>query len=240
MVFNYRKESRDDILGPLDPLFEKRFIVLKEDGGIEVNAKINHSLPWHYVRTDPDRSCTTLRGIIFLAFKFVPSRCQECWKVVVKPKTLKELFQLEALQEGCDFYCKCGIEIRPEISTCYGGYFYFNSAEEGIAGLVKVREMVASGISPDIKVILKRGCTEMEAMFPNSSKWTVTEEQKRIEAKLFSKMSISKSPLKQTTDQLRRTRMNWVEFAWSIDDPTYYEFNDEPLYQPPDTYERQL
>ena len=238
MAFNYNEAIRDDILGPLDPFFDNRTLKYKRDGSIVVNSIINHDSPWHYVRAPGDKPCSILSRIIFPAFNFVPSRCQGCWKVVVRLRTLRELFQLEVLQEGCEFWCKCGIEIRPEVPANYGGYFYFNSSEEGIEGLIEVRKMIALGISKDIKVILKRGCTEMEAAFPNSSKWTVTDDQKRLEDKLFAKLVIPERPLIQTPEQVRRVKMNWVEFAWKIGDSTYSDYTDGlPLMQPPVNYE---
>ena len=64
--------------------------------------------------------------------KWVPSKCMGCWKVVVRLKTLKQLFSLLQLQMRMGRPSKCGIEVRESVNGLYGGYFYNHSLEEGL------------------------------------------------------------------------------------------------------------
>lgn len=239
MKFDYSDDSREDLLKVLEKWFDNGMLALTVDG-IKLNTYIPHKSPWYYIRTDLGRRCKILKDIIAPAFKFVPSRCQECWKVVVRPRSLKELFRLVDIQLECEFFCKCGIEVRPYVFGNYGGYFYFNSVSEGLAGLDEVRRLVGVGISPDVPVILKRGCTELERMVPHSSKWTTSDAQKRIEDNVLSSIYVPTKVTGQSPRQIKRVMRGWVEFAYDRGDKTYLEHsNNRPLFSAPDMWERQ-
>ena len=123
--------------------------------------------------------------------KMVHTHCQTCFKVVVMPRTFRELLALEEYQEECGLRCKCGIEVRDYVSRPYGGYFYswepgelitaqYDSEDgSGVFRVVDDEAALAKGRAKyekivddmsyittepgDMPVILKRGCTEFEA-----------------------------------------------------------------------------
>lgn len=107
------------------------------------NANVpDENLPWMFARLPPLEiaNCMLWKGIIFDIFcvnflhkedRFIPQGCQNCHKVVVKPRTYKELLDLRKLQVELDYPSKCGIEERSFSKGLYGGYFYCGGIEDG-------------------------------------------------------------------------------------------------------------
>jgi len=239
MEFNYSKENNNDIIRMFKRYLDNGSAILKEDGKIQIQVSESHDAPWYHVRPDDSRKCVLRHNILFPGLNLVPIRCHSCWKVIVRPRTLKELFKLSELQEKCGYYCKCGIEVRKFVSANYGGYFYFDTMKDGFDALDAIREMVWTHISPDVSVFLKRGCTEFEMKIPNSRNWAVMEDQMEIEKYILDRVELSATYEYQSPDQVLNVKRRWVEFACDRGDMTYMEFNGgNPLFAPPVTYER--
>jgi len=205
------------------------------DSGKEVKS------PWIHVKQDPYRNCDKLSLTEYL-FNFIPTRCLECWKVVVRPKTVIELIQLHNLMEdmnvGKDVYCKCGIEIgRQFVTETYGGYFYTNSLQEGLARKEEVQALCDKYIRPGIKVILKRYCSEFEILYGNSKGYNQPKDAKIKEAMIDNNVEL---PINSNTqpDLLKRDVIQgWIEHAHDRGDLSYKQLNnDEPLYSELQTY----
>ncbi len=224
----------------------------------------HHDVPWVYVRSHESRECGFWHQIVFDVYKYFPVGCLNCWKVVVRPRTVKELFQLHEYQSNVyPGHCKCGIETRPYVHGNYGGYFYNDSLNKGLESYRRVRADINRYISPDISVILKRACTEYEVTFGDSSKWEENLLQGFRLDKDGNKITILKlEVLMQRIAMLRanidleieepmegisykqpgfvkvKTMRSWLEHAYSIGDKTALEFNqpDGLFYAPSKTY----
>lgn len=194
--------------------------------------------PWWHNKTSINKECG-LWTIMFNHWGFIPRGCQECWKVVVRPRTLKELFALQEVEKKLDRPSKCGIEVRSYTAGHYGGYFYNNSLDEGRECYKTVREAVSDAISQDVKVILKRACTEMELGIGPSVFWKLTKENLELEDYISTRMDIGKSSLTQGQPDyvLNHLYKRWILWAHSHADWTYLEYtNGLPLYAPPVMY----
>ena len=198
--------------------------------------------PWHHVRSHPHLKCGLWHQIMFSIVggklpgrKFVPSPCQSCFKVVVRPKTLRQLFELLKLQKQMDVPSKCGIEKRPSVHGLYGGYFYTVGMEEGLERYKQVRQKVDEwpGLGPDIEVFLKRACTEYEHACGDSDTWEITKDQVEIEG-LINRWVVSDDiEHKQPEKLIEHTHRQWIEWAYANGDPTYADFTGgKPLYRP--------
>lgn len=230
-----------DLITPiLDPL-KKGAMYLTESGKVRFNVEgAQFDTPWVHPRTDPNRDCGLWHGIMFDYYGILPSPCFECWKVVVSPRTLKELFMLLDLQsEYWEGPCKCGIEVRDYTPRLYGGYFYNDSLDLGQEAYRKVRELVSEHISPDVKVILKRACTEFEMKLGPSNAWQLQPGQLEKEeaiAGLFDNRD--SAHWEQVTSIRPRVMRAWIQWAYKYGDKTYLEYNDGvPLY--PETVQYQ-
>ena len=222
-----------DIIEPIRPLLEKGVYRFSSSGKIEADFRMQAETPWVHIRQDSVRKCSLWHQVWFNYYNIIPAGCQKCWKVVVRPRTLKELFEVHDLLERLDMPSKCGIEKRYSVHGLYGAYLYNDSKEEGLSCLENIRELLPDGVS----AFLKRGCTEFEHKFGDSRQWNVTPEQLALERRLED-LFIDAIPRHKQSDELKRHIMaNWVRFAFANGDTTAKDYTDEPLYPDYVTFE---
>lgn len=242
-VSYYQHCIDQDIISHARPLLEKAGFKLRDgDGKIYVEATQAWDTPWHHIKHSGHVNCHLWHRIMFDVIfqkRFVPSECQQCWKIVVRPQSLLQLFALLELQKRLDRPSKCGIEVRESVHGLYGGYFYTRSLEEGLASYKEVRSAIDEdqNLGPNIVVLLKRACTEFEVACGPSDKWEVTPEQQALEA-LVNKWFVHDINVRQQSEHVVSfIHKKWIEWAYANGDSTYQYFtNGKPLYQPYVTY----
>jgi hypothetical protein len=237
-TFKYPKYN---ILRSLNPAFKKGMLYIRpEDHKIGMKTAVMWNTPWiHAGKDDPDRNCVLFHQIMLPHCNFIPSRCQECWKVVARPNTVSQLFKISALQHESDRDSKAGIELRSSVGGNYGAYWYNDSIEEGDECRQYVRGLCDKNGMEDVKVFLKRGCTEFEHQYGSSIDWGVTEEALEIEQAMTDAIVIDDPGDRAQPDYLvEEIQMRWIEFAHERGDKTYLEFTDgKPLYPAYVTYQ---
>lgn len=217
--------------------------VRESDGKFVAKLRVEHNTPWIHVKPFHEINCFLWKDILFhgivekklpASHRFVPIGCQNCFKVVVRPQTLDQLFELEALQKKMDLPAKCGVELRDTVFGNYGGYFYNRGLEAGLLCWSKIRKEVNECIHQglDIPVILKRGCTEMEHSLGRSDEWKMTDEQIEFETRLNQYFVNNISAIRQTDELKDDVRQRWIERAYSIGDKTYLNYTDGESLHP--------
>lgn len=242
-----------DVLTMLKPLLDSGGHILRDVDGkiIPKLVQVAKDTPWIHVRHMPGFDCGLWHQVIFNAIvtqlpeaqRFVPRHCQSCWKVVVKPRSLQQLFKLLELQTKLNRPSKSGIELRESVPGLYGGYFYNKSLPAGIEcyEAVKVGMLEDEFLAPlvdevdedgrTLRVILKRACTEYEHLVGDADKWTVTPEQNRIEDLIEQYVVGNDLEMKQPEHLLWNIKRRWIEWAWKNGDPTYGIYTaGKPLY----------
>ena len=221
-----------------------RYYLRMEDGKFMPNRpSMGHQAPWVYVKGSGAR-CDLYHRVFFDVLKHIPSYCRSCWKVVVMPRNLVELFNLYELQREMGVPCKCGIELRKTDSRLYGGYFYCRSLEEGQKRYEEVRELVNKHLSESTPVILKRYCTEFEigpdGKGPSNEVPDCTDEELEFEefvAEHFPRVWFGNVQPDHLTASVM---VDWIHHAHERGDPTYKEFTDgSPLFKPIVTYHKE-
>lgn len=246
----YSRCVSKDIIGLAKPLLERGGYNLRwGDGKFHADLSMTPETPWVHVKHDGTLDCHTWHAIMFDVIfkiageKYVPSPCQECWKIVARPQTLLGLFALGEIQVRMGRPAKHGIEMRETVHGLYGGYWYTKSLEEGRECYRAVREAVDAEplLGPDTPVLLKRACTEYEMECGPSDKWEVTADQKRIE-ELVNNTFVRDPVAQQQPDHvINRVHRRWIEFAYAAGDPTYKHFtNGEPVHPPYVTYHEDI
>jgi len=249
----YQEVVDNDIITMFRPLLERAGYILRDQDGkiVATSSSMAWDTPWHHLVHDAFLDCQKWHRVLFDLFsrampsnkKFVPRPCQQCWKVVVRPKTLLGLFALMRLQVGLNRPSKCGIEIRPYVSGLYGGYFYNHSLQEGLDCYAIVRQAVneTTHLGEETGIILKRACTEFEKECGDSTKWTVSEKQLQIETQVNKWFARDNIMRQQPTHAIANVHRKWIEWAYSNGDDTYLAFtNDKPLFEPVQTYHHLL
>lgn len=230
-----------DIIGKLQPLFESGTLQIGIDGRIQQGGKAGKYLawnsPWIHRTLTGTRNCDFWH-LSYNQLGFVPQQCRDCWKVVVTPTTLKQLFRLERYQYANSRNCKCGIEMRGYTRKYYGGYWYNDtqkSGEECFAAVKADMHMLGLGECP---IILKRYCTELEREFGPTKKYKKPLDQDHWEKLIRAHVMLVCTPTSGQPEFLKRhIKRRWIEFAWRHGDPTVYEYiGGSDIYEPLDTY----
>lgn len=196
--------------------------------------------PWIHIRHDYTRPCVHCH-MFFNAYKMIPNRCMSCWKVVVAPNTVVQLFNLYDLMVELDHDSKLGIENRKFVPRNYGAYFYQNTLEEGQERYEEIRKMVDKELSPDIPVSLKRYCTEFEIQKGPSKAYNRPKEADHWEKLFWNAFHIDDEWPGQPDIVRRHIMRSWMEFAWDRGDMTVMELNNgDPLYTLCNTYHKEI
>jgi hypothetical protein len=252
----YEKLKSEDVIYWALPLIEQGGYRLRfGDCHIIPDTSMHHNPPWHHTmmtdRFDCGMNMTIMHNIIFQrlpggARRWIPSRCQGCWKVVVRPETLLQLFRIEEIQKRLERPGKCGIELRGfkpkpglvNVHGRYGAYWYTPSVEEGRECWRAVQDALdADPVTEGIKAILKRACTEYEALYGDSSKWEVTPAQLHVEDIVHRKVESGTNFSPQAEHVITRVHVDWIEFACAVGDETYLLFTGgKPIHPTYRTY----
>ncbi len=164
----------------------RRCIETLSDGRFHLKTQHNVVSPWIFIKRGRFRKCSLWQfwEEMFPTFDgapYIPVGCQSCWKVVIRPKNVFELFMLYEVLKASDLPSKCGTDLR-SYTPPYGGFVYCDSIDQGKEYFSLLQPMVAEQVSPETagKMILKRGCTELDRKMP-SDQWKLTEGQVLLE-----------------------------------------------------------
>ncbi len=240
----YEKLSAANILKPIMHRVQAGAFEISPDHKIYLDGSILPERPWLTHRVDLERLCGKWHEIYFRYYSLIPEGCRNCWKIMFKPKTVTELFQLRDLQKSMDISSKCGIETRGFTGN-RGGYagFWYVPLDAGLKGAREMHALVDAKIQArfgkDTKtntisirdVHLKRGCTEMEnytlkMLNVGSNKWDEIAEKMSMNAKellldtvFVDPQIIESAPYFCDTN----TEQLFIDFAFENGDLTYLE-----------------
>lgn len=240
--YDYSLLSAGDVISNMINELNAKIFYIGNSGKIRRNQDdgMDHNTPWIFMNRSPERNCLLWHRIMFSIFGMLPIWCRlHCWKVVVRPRTLEELFLLKELQEGLKLPSKLGMEVRRRVHGQYGGYFYTNSKEEGFDRLDLVRKEIESFIAPvssnpneGIPVYLKLACTEFEHRFgPTDQYRPVTDIDRQNEDAINGCFESPSNAFIQPKHLRDHICQEWIHFAWDRGDPTVARFNkNKPLF----------
>lgn len=213
-----------------DERFNKKIEKLIERGEFKIgpsgrliagNPQGAKNIPWIFLNLNTrHKFCGIWNSIYCGRFHLIPSPCRfGCWKVVIKPKTLKELFVVYEVLKSLDLPSKCGMDLRDYTYGAWAGFIYADTLPEGRRYYQAIREL----ISDDISIILKRGCTEMERLKPsllwdNFSQDDLFKEQQLNDVFEFSEMHFTQGEWLKA-----RIKERWIRHAIAIGDTTAEE-----------------
>jgi len=217
----YLEVDKWDVIDRLKSLFENGTLFLREDGKIDHKRVPLWHPPWAFVQ-HMGKDCFLFHKIYFKFWKRIHSECQKCWKVVVAPKNLEELFELYHVQRRLNYPGKCGVEtFRDNSPKNYGGYFYCNSLEEG-----QKRYKEVKGLLPDMPMVLKRACTEYEQEMGDSKDWMVTAEQEEEEWILRDSFVSNVIDYSQARHLIAHLHKFWIHTAFQHGDDSYLKYTE--------------
>jgi len=156
------KNLFEECLGNLPPeLLEDKQSVTQFFRGVTSRQWKNNPYPGY---------CCQRHMKVFNIYKVIPEYCFNCYKILVVPRTVLELFKLMIVFDNIELpennTRKCMLEVRPKISGTYKGYVYFQSLEDAKEKLPFIKDVIAEHISRDVQVEIKRGCSEYKLAYP--------------------------------------------------------------------------
>ena len=211
-----------------------------DDSSLELANPSPPSALFVTIRAEPSLSCNFLNPFLFkqvYAEGAVPQGCASCYKVKAMPRTLRELVALYEIAKKAACLSKWGIDFYNRHSqNFYAGYFYCQGLDGARALYRIVRKAMDENpkIGADVPLVIKRGCSNYEAVLGPSDKYTFAPELAEIEAYLKTRFRARKSEDPTLPATLYQA---WVPFAYQMGDNTYLDFtNGKPLYPKTVTY----
>lgn len=197
---------------------------------------------WRFGPKAPPFPCFKLMGFLFRGAYgrgTVPHGCRTCFKVQMKPRTLKELHASYEVAQSLPYAYKSGVGLSTRYqSGPYTTLFYLESLEQArhvhaeVAGLLA---RSASGLS-DVPLVIKRGCTEYEIFCGPSDRFTFAPDLPEVEAALLSRLRPVAREIR-TTVPPKIVFMRWIQAAYQIGDATYKNYTGgKRLYPESVTY----
>lgn len=238
----YLKLSDMDVLSKLQKMLKQGSHHVNIEGKIVPHVRaINWEGPWVHIKSHPMHRCDLGHRVLWEYFKIISSSCRECYKVVVRPRNLVELFDLYELQREMNVPSKCGTEERRTVFGLYGGYFYNEGLEAGKERYGEVRKEVNKYLSRKTPVTLKRYCTEFEVdkhgKGPSDKIPEMTEKEKYIEQIVTANFMVAMHDMSTPDYIVAHVMRDWIHFAYKNGDETYKEFTGGgPLFPPTVTY----
>ena len=235
----YEEFSRVDLIRPVKHHFDSGTFKFGYENTITLQKATSVHSPWKIHKQAPDRKCNLWHDIYFNKYNHMAKGCLDCWKIVVKPQTLKELVQISNLQKTLDMPSKCGIDRRDYTDCLYSGYWYCPLS----GGLEEARELYKT-IKKEVRkqvhgidIFLKRGCTEMELRRGPSDTWKFSEGDQQYEQLLDSVLR-EECEISEGQSELLKVHIftEWVRWAFKNGDKTWKEFCSVPLARPVVTY----
>ena len=184
----------------------------------------NPDIPWIFHEQAKDRECSRWHKIYFRKFGILPRKCLGCWKIVARPKNLRQLFELNELHHEMKLPGKVGVDLRPEATFkgIYLGFWYcpMNNLEGAQELYKKVKRKVRRRLTLDVPVILKRGCTEFENTFGPSNGWAIDPRQHLLEDLLDATIEVNDLNTIQPGWIKTHVMRFWIEYAHRRGDVT--------------------
>ena len=181
----------------------------------------SRNTPWVFVNYDNRKKfCSHWNGIYCLHFGLIPTYCRfSCWKTVVKPRNVKELFECYDIFRALDLPSKIGMDVRDYTFGPWAGFIYADSLVQGKEYYRRARK----AIPEEVPIILKRGCTEMERITP-SDKWDkLSQRDIYLEEKLNDVFSFDETHFFQAAWLKNEVKERWIKRAIEIGDATVEE-----------------
>ena len=189
---------------------------------------------------------------VFNNFNVIPKYCFACFKVLIEPNNVMELFKLYIVFDNLNLKNnntrKCMLELRPNISGAYKGYIYCSSLNEAYEVQNQVDAILKKKIKASIVISVKRGCSEFGVAYPEykkinknentlmkyNEKWKEKENLTDIyrnEKNILTKKTLQKS-LKGVTVSDVLIMRNWLGYAKKIGDLSYKNIINDVTIHP--------
>ena len=218
-------------------------VIRHADGRLELPVRTGGEETFVIKPGDFGQPCAFLNDFMFKQIygqKAVPIGCRDCYKVKVKPATLRQLMAVKDISEEFPATAKSGAEIDSmQNQTVYGTYFYFLGLDKARKVYKQLRQKIDAHpkLGPAVAMIIKRGCTNYERSCGPSDRYTFDPRLAGIETYFWSRFV---RPVRRQAKDVGEAvaTMGMVRAAYRIGDDTYKDLTDgKELFRPVVTYD---
>ena len=232
----YEKLSFDETYrqGVRQLLSSGQFRIARSGRLIPMDPRGELQTTWVFTNNEARRKyCSWWNHYYFGVFGVIPRICRfNCWKTVIYPRNVIETFQLCDTLRALNLPSKCGADRRNYTLNAWGGFIYGDSLEEGREYYEQIRAAIDSVIGKDVRIILKRGCTEMERARPSNTWDDYTAQEKAQEWQLDDLFQFSEEGFRQARWAVNDVKEGWILRAIEIGDSAAREaaekYSDDP------------
>lgn len=196
----------------------------------------------------PKHGCKRCMAL-FNDYDVIPKYCFDCYKVLITVQSVLQLFKLLMLFDKIELSDnnsrKCMIDSRRLSSDVYKGFVYCRGLDEAKDICKIIDQSVSTNISPTATVIVKRGCSEYSAKYPEYTKyesydfqykdsWTFYEEYVDKYWIFYDQYLDTYDEDGKGTDPMREILAFqwWLRYAATIGDVSYMKVNGDKKLQP--------
>ncbi len=219
----------------LEQAIQRGDITRDEDGQWALSKSPLSSINWRFGPKATPFPCTTLFGFLFRSAYdrgAVPFGCRNCFKVQIKPRTLRELNAVVPIAEMAGHAYKAGAALSARYAFGpYSTLFYFDGLEQAREAYANLRQAVDAAplLGRDVPMTIRRGCAEYEAHCGPSDRFTFAQELEAVEATLTTRLRSTAGP---AAAHPHAVFMHWLKVAFQIGDDTYRDFTGGRPLQP--------
>jgi hypothetical protein len=189
------------------------------------------NIPWVFIHHEMRKKfCSFWNNVCTMRFNLIPTPCRmSCWKTVIKPRNVLELFSVYETMIALNLPSKIGMDLRKYTYGPWAGFIYADTLQEG----QKYTKMIVDAVKPKrVPIILKRGCTEMERLIPSDQWNKISEKDIELERRLCDLFDFSEPYFAQAAWLKTEIKEQWIKRAIEIGDPTAQEaaekYSDDP------------
>lgn len=172
-------------------------------------------------------SCQFLNEFLFQIVhkrQRIPHGCQDCFKVKVTVRNVRQLAALRGIAQALPYMYKCGAAVNnPYTRSIYRCVFY----ARGLDAAREIHHQVASRVQADLRlgeqvdIAIKRGCSEYEVFVGPSDAWRFEAADAVQEQALLRHFERPKSGPVMAEPFVF---MKWLGLAHMLGDDTYLDF----------------
>lgn len=183
---------------------------------------------------------------IFMNYSAIPKYCFDCYKILITPRNVIELFKLMIIftkiglpEDNCR---KALVEMRPKVSGSYKGIINCRNYANAVNIATVIQRVLSEKVATGIPVIIKRGCSEYPITYPEyanigdaSNKMEYKQEWQQIEDAADEHFNYSSRPDREmyntpgyTLNDVN-TMYYWLQYAAAIGDLSYLSISSQEV-----------
>lgn len=187
--------------------------------------------------------CHLLNDVLFTVVygqAQVPYGCHACYKIWIRPGTLRALFALKDVLDATPYSTKIKVEaLNPLSPNVYLGIVYGGDLAETRAAYRVLRTAITAAprLGAEIPMEIRRGCQNYEKLCGPSDQYTFDPALESVEAVLAAHFVDAPPSTRSRKQRDAAARLRMVQIAHQIGDESYKDFTGgKPLSISPVLY----